>query len=138
MPTIFWLAPIAAVTALISARLFFTRMAACADGVRITIGHGKGAVHVVGRNDVRRRLAVHGDEGRLPVPVCGTDDARQLAARCGGDSDGLHLPAPPAKPCSANPVQGGLHCLANHGACRGKNREDEGGNYRRDWQTMRR
>ena len=32
MPTIFWLAPIASITALICARLFFSRMAACADG----------------------------------------------------------------------------------------------------------
>ena len=32
MPTIFWLAPIASVAALVCARLFFSRMAACADG----------------------------------------------------------------------------------------------------------
>ena len=32
MPTIFWLAPIASIAALICARLFFSRMAACPDG----------------------------------------------------------------------------------------------------------
>jgi len=40
MPTIFWLAPIAAVIALISARLFFNRMAACPDGTERMIEIG--------------------------------------------------------------------------------------------------